>query len=166
MGDATGAHNAVKFTPQSNVPHITNNSGMLSSTGTGTFQWFLNTAPISGATQSTLNAPGDGSYTVMITDVDGCTYLSDSLVVTGSGVEEVREESVSVFPNPASGHVNILSSSPIKTVAVVNGLGETVLFTNGLDHSLDTRTLANGMYLVTIQLENNTIITKKITILK
>jgi uncharacterized delta-60 repeat protein len=166
MGNATTTHNAVKFTPQSNVPHITNNSGVLSSTGTGTFQWFLNTTPISGATQSTLNVPGDGSYTVMITDVDGCTYLSDSLVVTGSGVEEMPEEIVSVFPNPATDHLNIRSSSPVRTIAVVNGLGETVMVTNRVVESLDLGMLTNGAYLVTIQLENNTIVTKKITIVK
>lgn len=166
LGQASTLTSAAKFTPQSNVPHITNNSGMLSTTGMGAYQWFLNSAPINGATQSTLTAPGDGSYAVMITDADGCSYLSDTVVVTGSGVKEMQEEIVSVFPNPASTHINILSPSPIKTIAIVNGLGETVMLTSGVDGSLDTRTLANGVYLVTIQLENNTIVTKKITIIK
>ncbi len=46
------------------------------------YQWNLNGSPISGATANTYEATVSGSYTVSVTDSNGCSGTSDSHVVT------------------------------------------------------------------------------------
>ena len=102
----------MKTVNQSNVPHITETAGTLSTTGTGIYQWYFNDTLIAQASQSTLSVSqkGNGSYTVLLTSVDGCSYLSDSLVVTDavlSGISHIEHTGMVVFPNPAKYMVTI-----------------------------------------------------------
>lgn len=46
------------------------------------YQWLLNGNNIAGATQSTYNATGSGSYSVQVTDANGCAAVSQTADVT------------------------------------------------------------------------------------
>ncbi|HEX9459664.1 MAG TPA: hypothetical protein VGA84_10995, partial [Thermoanaerobaculia bacterium] len=55
--------------------------------GSGTFasfQWLLNGSPIGGATASTFSASAGGSYSVTVTDSNGCTGTSAPTTVTAN----------------------------------------------------------------------------------
>src|SRR5204862_7626955 len=52
-----------------------------SSAGSGN-QWKLNGSPIGGATDTTYSAAASGSYTVTVTDGNGCSSTSAPTVVT------------------------------------------------------------------------------------
>ena len=52
------------------------------SSGTGTFQWYENNNAILGATYSTYNTSVAGSFSVQITDINGCSNNSNSIQVT------------------------------------------------------------------------------------
>lgn len=91
-----------------------------------------------------------GSYTVTITDINGC---EDTLTVTvGSqvGISSFTNDFL-LYPNPSSGVVNISNSSTIMSVRIYNAIGQRVLNnTEIISGTLDLSSLNNGIY--TLQL--------------
>jgi hypothetical protein len=67
-----------------------------------TYQWVdcdNGNAPISGEIGQTFTATVNGNYAVEVT-VGGCTETSSCEAVTGVGVKEVANNTVSIYPNP------------------------------------------------------------------
>jgi hypothetical protein len=65
------------------------------------YQWYLNGTAINSATADNYIAPQGGSYTVMITDSNGCSAASSPVII--SGIENISEEEiVSIYPNPST----------------------------------------------------------------
>lgn len=89
-------------------------------------------------------------------------------VCSNVGITENKEEKVSVYPNPSNSFINVNATSAIKTVAVFNALGESVV---AEDYSSNTQTttridltgMPGGIYMVQVQLSNGTVLTSKIT---
>jgi hypothetical protein len=63
------------------------------------YQWFLNGVAIPGATSSVYIAQASGTYTLQITDTNGCIATSSPVLITGI-VNELPENSITIFPNP------------------------------------------------------------------
>lgn len=82
------------------MPTITANAGQLTSSSTVGNQWYLNGAPIAGATSPSIDISGDGAYTVEVT-IDGCSNTSEAFVVTGIAANGLSAQ-VLVYPNPAT----------------------------------------------------------------
>ncbi len=68
--------------PPPPLPVVSLNQGVLQSDSTGLLQWFLDGAPLGGATASRLVPVQSGSYSVRVMNASGCTRMSDALVVT------------------------------------------------------------------------------------
>ncbi len=152
LGFATSTTNAMKFTPQSNVPHISQNVGSLSSTGAGTFQWYLNNVAINGATQSTYTFNQNGSYAVLITDIDGCSYMSDPFVVTNTGLLQLKANSVNIFPNPAHDKISIMSPANA-TIKIMDVTGRLVMMDDVLANDrkeVNITGLKKGVYSIEV----------------
>ena len=109
-------------------------------------------------------APGDsGQYVVELTDGPGCgpvrTDTIEILDLTGpDGLEMFSENSLKVFPNPASNLVNVemqLDAVEVN-IEVVSLMGQIVMrkeaFTSGgeLRETLDVSDLAKGMYMLRV----------------
>ena len=85
------------------VPVITENNNVLSTTATGTYQWYLNNAPISGAHASSYTVQGSGLYSLQVTDSNGCHNFSNTINVTATSVKNTTVSSViSIYPNPTT----------------------------------------------------------------
>ncbi len=90
--------------------------------GTGfTYNWKKNNASIPGATGISYIATTAGNYKVKVTDANGCTKLSDKVIVTvpcreGEAVAENDFTDAgfqtSVYPNPSSGDFNFEFNNP------------------------------------------------------
>ncbi|MBP6730960.1 MAG: T9SS type A sorting domain-containing protein [Chitinophagales bacterium] len=65
-----------------------------------TYQWLLNGVAITGATDSIYIANLSGSYTVQITDENGCIAVSGSLAFTNLFSAQNTLSEIEVFPNP------------------------------------------------------------------
>jgi hypothetical protein len=131
-----------------------------------TYQWNLAGAPISGATTQTYTAPatGNGSYTVTVTDANGCRATSAPLNLTTASVGGAAGSvaTIRVFPNPTTGRVFIESSVTVD--ASVWTLDGRKLLNVEKAQSVDISSFASGVYMLRLSDANGTILaTERLT---
>ena len=84
-----------------------------------------------------------------------------------TGLNDIpTSNSVSVFPNPANDVINVASDYDIKSVTLVNYVGQTV-FTqpvSGNTYQINVSGYVTGMYFVRIETTDGNVITKRIAI--
>ena len=88
-----------------------------------------------------------------------------TLSITGIG-DINNTYSVNVFPNPAKDVINITSDYNIKSVTLVNYVGQTV-FTqavSGNSYQINVSEYVTGMYFVRVETTDGSVITKRIAI--
>ncbi len=155
----SGYHHAVE-NPNPATPIVGQVADTLTSSPENNYQWYLNGAPIGGATGQTHVATQSGSYFVEVTNVFGCTAVSDTLYHSITDMHESLKGQLSIYPNPSSGLLYIGSEQalPNTTITIMNMVGETVLIqhiniTAGNSLSIDLSSYAGGVYLVHLQNE-------------
>jgi len=96
--------------------------------------------------------------------------LKKSQIIKAIYFKKLKTESInivqaewSVFPNPATDYINILSGLPILKTEVHNLNGQIMIVKSGNIHQLDTSALMPGIYVIQISTRNSSF-TKKITI--
>ncbi len=105
------------------------------SSGGTVYQWYLNGVIIPGATSQNYGVKEKGNYTVMITDANGCTAVSDAFIATGISTLE-NEAAIDIFPNPSSGNFTLNLTVVQKDnyqIALKNILGQ-VIYTESLNN--------------------------------
>jgi hypothetical protein len=129
-----------------------------------TFQWYLDGVAIAGATDSIYTPTVQGIYSVMATNGNGCSLISNALPRTFTSIENTstKEFSMNIAPNPIDKNgLSLLISSPTAiqmNVQIVDQLGRSVYnqvvnMNEGDQHIiLDPGILATGIY--TIQMMN------------
>ncbi len=134
---------------------------LISSQAWSSYQWLLNGNPISGATASTYSIFVTGTYSLMVTDSNGCSGTSNGTLVTGINSGFGNEIDLSLFPNPTRDEFRLRSMVPI-TEALVVGITdmfgrrifETKLQELQTEAIFDIRGIAAGTYLVDVVLES------------
>jgi len=147
------------------------------STGSGTFHK-LNPGIVSGLSYTDLiPLVGWGIYDYYVTsvynDTISNTFLcespgSDTVIVhfPAVGIQEIGNGQISVYPNPANDVVNIVSSNDIKTIEVLNYIGQTIYTNNNISLKkveLNVTSFKSGVYFVKITTTNG-IKTTKVTV--
>lgn len=132
------------------VPQITQDGGVLSTTGTGTYQWYFEGVLIDGATEATLLTIGNGSYTVVTTNENGCSRTSEQYIYLSTGIAQVAESTFSLFPNPAHTQVNLVGEEALGDIQLLDASGRLLRNerTALARHTLSLDGLAPGTYLV------------------
>jgi trimeric autotransporter adhesin len=122
--------------------------------GMASYQWFLNGSPIPGGTGQTQPVTGAGTYTVTITDNNGCSATSIGFVVIGINAGNF-DNALHVWPNPARGTAFVTLSGTDLTpcdLTITDLAGRVMLRTAHVDLStkveIDLRKFAAGTYLV------------------
>jgi len=156
ISNAAGANEMiVRYTLQSNLPLISFNGTILSTTGIGTYQWFFNGNP-AGTNSNTFTPTTNGTYTLQITDALGCNRLSAAFVITTTGINEIAgENGINIYPNPAKGEFTITLNAALLNAQVVifNVLGENVFeinISNELKTEINLKNISAGMYFVKV----------------
>jgi hypothetical protein len=148
--------------------------------GTGAFGK-INQTPVSGTTYvdtHPANTEPGAIFKYFVTDlfnnsVDNtflCESSSDTITVQwpAVGINNLTGGEIQIYPNPAKDLVNIVSTSTIKTVEMMNFIGQTVYSNTAVDSKtmkVNVSTLATGVYFVKIATDQGTRITK-ITVTK
>jgi glucose/arabinose dehydrogenase len=141
------------------VPTVNVNGNVLTTTSPGPeFLWLLDGQPIAGATGTTYTATATGTYSLQITNTNGCTAVSDTVFLDFTGVPATEEPELSaVFPNPTEGRLEVRLSAQTAPDAVLrasDALGRTVFQTALAGQSvltLDASGWPAGMYQVEVR---------------
>ena len=140
----------------------------LSTSGTDalTYQWYLNGSGIPGATSTVYITTAPGSYNLEITDTSGCVATSMPWLV--SGIIELNDQSVLIYPNPANDNWHIKADSRLigSSLEVFNTEGKLVynaILLNS-DYIISAPDLANGVYELRITSSRFAFMTKLVKI--
>lgn len=148
-------------------PTFNINFNLLTSSSAFGNQWFLDGNLISGASDSTYIALANGWYSVMVTDANGCSNLSDSVFILVGGIADLQGKNVfKLKPNPATDEVEItgLKLEVGDEIFITNALGKisskTKIERTKVTYSINVSGFQPGIYFVNI-INANTISTLK-----
>lgn len=132
-------------------------------------QWFLDGAPIPGATLPAYTAEEDGDYWDQVTVNDCPSDPSNHIYVIITGSIEVPAENLILFPNPNNGRFYLRFVHPVKgscSVVITDMLGNRITGSPapmGKDLPemvIDLRPVPAGVYILTVFLDNQQLIRK------
>ncbi|MEM7035786.1 MAG: LamG-like jellyroll fold domain-containing protein [Bacteroidota bacterium] len=139
------------------MPAITQVGNTLSTTpGFAAYQWFDNGVPIAGANSDTYVISMDGTYTVEVTDSNGCSALSDPLLALNAA-EMLPQLEAAIYPNPNNGLFTVqLNSDQSRNIELVvfDMLGHRVytqtetIGSGSWKQEIDLQNLSKGMYIL------------------
>ncbi len=132
---------------------------------TATYQWVdcATDIAIAGQTSQTLNVPGNGSYSCILTNADGCENITNCIYVVNLSVDENLKNTISVYPNPANDLIHLISSEEMAKIEVLTITGELVLTekVSTTNFKMNTTNLSEGIYIIVVSDANNTIVSKQ-----
>ncbi|HEY0611738.1 MAG TPA: PKD domain-containing protein, partial [Chitinophaga sp.] len=121
------------------------------------YQWYLNNAPVTGATASYYRARANGKYYVVMNNGGDCRATSSAVDVIITAVTDVNAagSGVKAFPNPTSGIVYIRFEKPLLkpvTIAVFDAKGNQLYTKLQKDQTdqIDLSALPGGVYYLEI----------------
>lgn len=142
-------------------PAIAQQGDTLTASGGLSWQWYLDGAPITGATETSYIALASGTYTVEVIDEFGCSGTSSELFVVLTSLDEwFAKGAVDVVPNPAHDWINVQFQAvkPVSFSLHLMDLKGSVLVTRQVDVpagsqriQIPTDQLANGMYILRME---------------
>ncbi|MBI1288676.1 MAG: HYR domain-containing protein [Flavobacteriales bacterium] len=132
------------------------------------YQWFLNGAPIAGATNYIYVPASSGNYRVEVTDDNGCIATSYNLEFTFTGIMDLEAKyQVEVYPNPTLGEF-VLQANFGGTMDVTITLSdvagrdllapEFVSSVSSLRRTFDIASMSGGVYYVKIVTDEGSVV--------
>ncbi|MFZ4544301.1 MAG: sulfatase-like hydrolase/transferase [Saprospiraceae bacterium] len=109
-----------------------------------------------------LSAEESSNYTFLCSNITALVGTGNCKSVAIDDIINAVE--VNLFPNPAGEYAHVKSEIPVKSITLLNALGEVSLV--GTNATITLISLPEGFYTIIIELENELKITKKIIISK
>lgn len=120
------------------------------------YQWYYEGVLIPDGTTQVHIPDDDGSYTVMVTDIEGCTSSSEPFVITPvTGADDELLKVIKLYPNPVQGKLVIERTEQSRSLmlTVVDALGREVHHTEIVmsQYEVNFEDYTPGVYTVIIQ---------------
>ncbi len=113
------------------------------------YQWYMNTVTIPGATTHVYAPWQNASYRVLVTDTNGCSKISDPYEIFNLSVDNANVTTdIKIYPNPVGNTLHI-AGMPLNSNAAVMSMEGKLLFTSKAE-DMDMHGLSAGMYMVVI----------------
>ncbi|MBC7554885.1 MAG: T9SS type A sorting domain-containing protein [Taibaiella sp.] len=113
------------------------------------YQWYLNTVTIPGATTRMVTATSNGSYRVLVTDTFGCIKLSDGYALNNLAVNSIETAApISIYPNPATSMVHVEGAADARVT--VSGMEGKVVLEYNKQNDINISTLPAGLYMIMV----------------
>jgi hypothetical protein len=131
-------------------------SGLTLTASAGTsYQWYNLQGSIGNATAQTFNVISNNTYSVKITGANGCSAMSNSIVITNVGINDIAGNvSMKIYPDPSEG-IFTLETDAITSAhyEIVDQLGRVVQSRNiGSEKTLiDMSAQNSGIYYLTVK---------------
>jgi len=110
---------------------------------------------------------GDHIITYAYTNAAGCESIAEQTITVEActGIAELTEDGIQIFPNPARDVLNLTSETEILNIRVYNNIGQSVIekTIKADSYQLNTSDLESGIYFIRLELENN-IVMKRLVI--
>lgn len=152
-------------------PTLSLNGNVLNSSANLNCQWYLNGQIIPGANADTLLVQLTGYYKVLITDVNGCSVISDSMYLNPAGIQNHFGNDFQIHPNPAQNYFTIELPTSINSQIEIQMFsidGKQILNERRAPSSkikIDSSKLNAGLYLIKI-IQGNDIYFGRVSIVK
>jgi hypothetical protein len=129
------------------------------------YEWFIDNRRIENMSENRLRPTQSGSYSVRVTDRNGCQATSNALVINITSIaDDIYEGNIHIFPNPTLGVVFVENErKKIKSIQVFNAFGKYLntqkinMFTN-THYQIDLNKEAAGLYFIEIMTQKGRII--------
>lgn len=142
---------------------IYSNDTLYSSVPNTAYQWYLNNQLLSGNTLSFITNLNAGSYSLVVTDSNGCSNTSSPFIITNIANNVFTD--ISMFPNPAQNSILIKGLKESCNVLITDLTGQIVLSEYLKQNSIQISHLPEGIYILNLYLENG-IYRKEIMIIR
>jgi len=164
---SSSASLSVTVNPNPPVPNITQILDSLVSDLADGYQWYFTSVVIPGATSRSYLPIQNGNYSVVISDVNGCTASSTDypFILTGTGSIAEKNE-ILIYPNPAGNQLAVSSwKLAIHRVEVCDVVGQLILIKNQETSSqqqvvIDVSKLRAGIYFLQVKTEMGIVVRK------
>lgn len=124
--------------------------------------WYNNLQWLQSATTNILNVNQNGHYFLIAKDISGCKLksISHHILITNSE-ENLFSEKLLIYPNPVVNELNITYPGSY-SVYIYNSEGKLVLTLQNLyqSESIDLIGLSKGLYVLKLQIRNESILRK------
>jgi len=116
--------------------------------GFASYQWLDNNLnPINGATSQQFTPQTTGEYSVLVTDANGCSATSFSIMFIADGIAE-RNTLLNIYPNPTKDKLNIqYEGFGITSLIILDVSGNIVLQRNDILSAGENTLQLNLLYL-------------------
>lgn len=170
--DSTGcAENSVSRVvtvhPLPPVPTITQLGNSLQSNAQNGNQWFFNGVPLPSDTNQTCAITQTGNYSVVVTDINGCSSSSTVSFMTDVVAGASLDERTILYPNPSLGNLTVSHPHNGSAMIIIYDLHGRTTVEHKLDRSttdLDLTHLPKGIYTYRILLKNGSSVAGKLVL--
>jgi hypothetical protein len=122
----------------------------LGTTTASSYQWFVNGNPMLGATFQEQFPAQIGNYTVVTTDVNGCTAESAPYNITVVNINANQNNNTTIYPNPANNELFINTQNKYSSYAIYDLLGKEMM-RNSFSTKIDISNLTKGVYIIALK---------------
>ena len=112
-----------------------------------------------GESSESISVTAKGTYSVTVTDSNGCTGTAEMKVLSTASVSSIEGVTYKVYPNPSSDQFTFTSSEPLQdaVLSLINASGQVVskYVVSGDSLVIGTTELSSGLYKLVLNSNNN-----------